>query len=538
MNKKNFFTILNLLCLISFSLCFKNIKDISFIKNDILQEGKELFGVCANAIMNSLPPLWCWKKDGDAGTIPTDCPEGWFRSLALCYKNCDDDYKFIAGVCYKNCEEGYRDDGLTCYKDILHWYFKKSYIPESITNFDERVPCPGDMYKSGALCYRNCNILGLDNCGIGACSVDSETCKDTIIVIIKELFEGLGELFEFISSIGLKALIENDKNNIQKGMDKLGNNNMKLTYKMVNKIITLGKEYFESQSYKRAQYLIDNDIILQELGLKAEDACKDVMNIFEEYISKTAELPEQNQIIDSFDIFNLTNIPTGCDAGNLYDCMIGILNELKEKDPSGLLTIGMAFMKPICDVPEKKNYYYEIFNGIDYENDCIEFYEENYYKGRKIIKCESINNFKKNLKKSIESIQNKNNIYVMFENENYKGKHFSIGKYGNIENIKKILNKEDLIKSMLKIKENCLYIYFNGEKSNVISYYKEICENSNDLNIDLNIYDNINVEIYNPRLKVILNDNIELNKFKQNIQINKLNVNYIKKVQFKYLFSK
>lgn len=161
-----FFIILSLL---SFSLCFNNIKSITFPKNEILEEGKELFGVCANAIMNSLPPLWCWKKGGDAGTIPTDCPEGWFRSLALCYKNCEEDYKFIAGVCYKNCEEGYKDHGLSCFKDIFHWYFKKSYIPESMTNFDKRVPCPGDMYHSGALCYRDCNILGLDNCGIGAC---------------------------------------------------------------------------------------------------------------------------------------------------------------------------------------------------------------------------------------------------------------------------------------------------------------------------------------------------------------------------------
>ena len=74
--------------------------------------GKELIRVCANGLLNSVPPLWCWKKDGDVGKIPTDCPPGWFRSLALCYEYCKDNYRHIAGVCYKNCDPGYKDHGL------------------------------------------------------------------------------------------------------------------------------------------------------------------------------------------------------------------------------------------------------------------------------------------------------------------------------------------------------------------------------------------------------------------------------------------
>ena len=32
--------------------------------------GKELISVCANNLLNSIPPLWCWKKDGNASKIP------------------------------------------------------------------------------------------------------------------------------------------------------------------------------------------------------------------------------------------------------------------------------------------------------------------------------------------------------------------------------------------------------------------------------------------------------------------------------------
>lgn len=53
-----------------------------------------------SALMSNIPPEFCWKKGGDAGKIPTGCPDGYHRSLALCYKDCKDDMKFVAGVCW------------------------------------------------------------------------------------------------------------------------------------------------------------------------------------------------------------------------------------------------------------------------------------------------------------------------------------------------------------------------------------------------------------------------------------------------------
>lgn len=64
--------------------------------------------------MKAMPPEFCWKSGADAGRIPTDCPDGWERKLALCYEKCKSGYKHVLGVC---------------------WKFPKSYIPKSITNF-------------------------------------------------------------------------------------------------------------------------------------------------------------------------------------------------------------------------------------------------------------------------------------------------------------------------------------------------------------------------------------------------------------------
>lgn len=40
---------------------------------------------CYKGFLESIPPTFCYKKNGDAGKIPTDCPDGYFRSLAMCY---------------------------------------------------------------------------------------------------------------------------------------------------------------------------------------------------------------------------------------------------------------------------------------------------------------------------------------------------------------------------------------------------------------------------------------------------------------------
>lgn len=41
--------------------------------------------------------------------------------------------------------------------------------------------CNGDKYLSGALCYNDCNKIGMNNCGIGYCAASSEECAAGIV---------------------------------------------------------------------------------------------------------------------------------------------------------------------------------------------------------------------------------------------------------------------------------------------------------------------------------------------------------------------
>ncbi len=63
---------------------------------------------------------------------------------------------------------------------------KSTFIPKSVTNFDPIAICPYKYYKFGALCYRDCSTLGMENCGIGACAISSDECKAGIVQIVTD----------------------------------------------------------------------------------------------------------------------------------------------------------------------------------------------------------------------------------------------------------------------------------------------------------------------------------------------------------------
>ena len=480
-------------------LYFLQLIIITLSISPLQKTGKELIRVCANGLLNSVPPLWCWKKDGDAGKIPTDCPPGWFRSLALCYEYCKDNYRHIAGVCYKNCEPGYKDHGLSCFKDLFHWYFKSSYIPKSMTNFDKRVPCPGQMYHEGALCYRNCNIIGLANCGIGACSINSKTCTDTIIEMIIDVFKGFAKLFTFVENLGLLAIQESDKTLINNGLVKLGANHLKMTYGMLREVMNKGREYIYKKAFERAQNLIDKNEILKDFGYKASEACIPVNEMFEKYLKSIENLPKNDEIINSVDIFDGLDIPTGCDSGDVFDCLKDLLSLFKEKDPSGLLTIGMAFMYPICDVPEKVNL--EKLNSDFYDNDCIYFYEDENFKGEKIEICNSLNLIDNYVNFPVMSIKSgTESTFVFFENENFQGKHFIFGKSSFAENVENYLGEDYQIKSIMKVDLESLYVYYSVNGIwNIVNFKGE-----KNVDFDVDNMDNLSFEIYSSNFKISL----------------------------------
>jgi len=192
--------------------------------------GIKLAGQCIKSLLSVIPPSFCYKKNADAGKIPTMCPVGWHRSAALCYKDCNANEKFIAGVCWEECPEGYGDSGAICHKNCDkgwkdiglfcdRWHKahlqskkielkpKKSYMPSSITNFDSRVTCETNdiYYKSGALCYRNCSKLAMINCGIGACALDTKACTAGVVTMVVQISMGAAQFVAFVASFGASS---------------------------------------------------------------------------------------------------------------------------------------------------------------------------------------------------------------------------------------------------------------------------------------------------------------------------------------------
>lgn len=165
--------------------------------------------------MANVPDYFCWLHD-NAGTIPTNCPEGWHRSGALCYKNCNSGDKFVAGVCWSDCPSGYTDFGATCTKCKKKKSFpfvkcsttaKGSYIPSSVTNFDSSVTCSDSRYKSGALCYKDCNYIDMYNCGIGSCTINEEACALSIISMANAVGTSAAAIIELASSGGMSLAL-------------------------------------------------------------------------------------------------------------------------------------------------------------------------------------------------------------------------------------------------------------------------------------------------------------------------------------------
>jgi hypothetical protein len=165
------------------------------------------------------------KKGGDAGYIPNECPQGYFRSMALCYVNCKSNYQFFGGVCWEVCPSRFDEHPASCYKNLFNWFFKDSYIPSSKTNFSSEIPCdkPTDYKaKGGALCYRDCEKIGMQNCGIGACAADNASCTAGIVSMVSGVLTGIAKAVSFVASLGATSALPDVWGEINKAWSSYG----------------------------------------------------------------------------------------------------------------------------------------------------------------------------------------------------------------------------------------------------------------------------------------------------------------------------
>jgi hypothetical protein len=322
--------------------------------------GQKIAETCLSSFMDSIPPSFCWKKGADFGKIPTDCPRGYHREMALCYKTCKNGYSHWGGICWEECNNGRENCGAVCGRGscwkFWTWRAKKSYIPRSITNFHEDVGCGKGMYKSGSLCYRDCNKIGLTNCGIGACSADASSCIKGIISIAIDFLTSLVTFIGFIASFGaagaLSSSIKSAGRAISNTVKKMSDQVKKATkiFRRINTNKNAKKSFIDKVTAKAKSYLA------QEFKGKAVSMVADICSqVGDNLMTKVQEPPKQDFDIENFDpVGALSAMKTCKSAGksdtNKMECTGAILDIVSQVDPTGLAGMASAFMKPICDV--------------------------------------------------------------------------------------------------------------------------------------------------------------------------------------------
>lgn len=314
--------------------------------------GLKFTAACTNGLLSQIPAEFCYKRGGDFGVIPTLCDCGYFRFLALCYRDCPAGYYFLLGVCWSACPGGYTDIGLLCIS-LGGIIAKNSFISESRTNFDAVAICPQHMYKGGALCYRDCTMIGLVNCGIGACASSETECAAKIAGMVVNTLVGLGTALAFVCSFGTSsvgttgiAAMKSTITNAIKGMKK---SIIDITKRIASKAITkkgfLKGAINAAKDYMRdtVQSVVEDQVVAAVCGKVADSL-----------LTKTQASTAVGFNVAALDVTGISSIGDSCgdtsSENGRIGCASAVIGVLANFDPTGLLGIASALMQPICDV--------------------------------------------------------------------------------------------------------------------------------------------------------------------------------------------
>lgn len=317
--------------------------------------GREVAGLakaCFQAAISAVPGEFCWKKGADFGKIPTGCPANWERHLALCFEKCKSGYTHFGGVCWEVCSGGYRNIGLICSKSFWTWHWKRSYIPSSLTNFNSRIPCPDGMYKGGALCYRDCNKIGMTNCGIGACSSDSTACGFKIAGMVVETIVTIGGLVLDVISLGsTKGLTTAAKT----AASKLGKEGLRKAFvrskTFIEKQVTSNLKNFAKSIAQKAKKFLAKQLVDRYTEFQVEQFCENTVKGIREIAGKKNEPTDSFKGIDFLGVLGAAKScskPLG-DTNAKLECAKGVLEAVGTLDPTGIIGLAAAFVNPICE---------------------------------------------------------------------------------------------------------------------------------------------------------------------------------------------
>lgn len=242
----------------------------------------------------------------------------------------------------------YSDHGATCYKAPWDFYFKSHYWAHRLTKFDSRVGCcHSDQYKSGAMCYRKCELPDkspMVNCGWDACSSAGETCASTIMNMVFEIAFSIASIAALVVTAGAAAPATVAGSTMLKAMTKGA-------AKMISK--NAAKSVMKRSSSTLAKNTWSNAIKKfgkeQVKGALTENAAKAACHGYAQaYYQKLPNPTEFNPA--NLDPTGTANAATTCgdQSKSSTACAAAVLGVVGTFDPTGLTGVAAAFMHDQC----------------------------------------------------------------------------------------------------------------------------------------------------------------------------------------------
>jgi len=200
----------------------------------------------------------------------------------------------------------------------------------------------------------------MSNCGWGACTANDGDCAWQILNMVKGVIEGVGKGIGTVMSFGASTAIKSAaKMGMKAAMKGLAKGAAKKAMNGVKKLLGgKGKKYIMQKAKSKVKEQLKGQIKSQANDKLVTNICD---KIFDKVVAGTENnnQPEdfKESLIDKFDVFGVGGIVKSCkdtksDGG--LACAQGVVEGLADFDPTGLLTIAAAFIKPSCDVPVHK----------------------------------------------------------------------------------------------------------------------------------------------------------------------------------------
>jgi len=211
------------------------------------------------------------------------------------------------------------------------------------------------MYKSGALCYRDCGKIGLVNCGIGMCASSSDNCISGLINMIVDFVVSFIQFVGFIATFGadsgaatgldaLKAGIKSAFSKVKSGIQE----GAKTLYRIATSSAARS-EFLDTVKDKAID--LAKDLITDKIK---DDAVSYICGQVGDSILAGATPTPPDFNVDMIDVLGVGAIVDDCadtsDSNGQLMCAKSIMNTISTVDPTGLAGMASAFMEPTCDV--------------------------------------------------------------------------------------------------------------------------------------------------------------------------------------------